>query len=148
MDINWSRLDETLVASCGSNGELHKLHVTPTELRLESAHRFHDRTINKIHFHPNEPNILISGGQDGNIKLIDFRLRNDNNQVSVFEQPYEEKVTDLQFNPSVSMPNQFASGSERGFVYVWTHFYSLSLFSDLIRSTLIKDMGPKIFKKL
>jgi hypothetical protein len=54
MDINWSKVDSTLVAAGGSNGELYKLIITPTEFVLDSTftHKFHDRTINKIHFHP------------------------------------------------------------------------------------------------
>ncbi len=64
---------ESLVVSCGSNGELHKLKIAESKIYLDYTNKFHDRTINKIHFHPHEPNILISGGQDGIIKLIDFR---------------------------------------------------------------------------
>ncbi|CAF0779751.1 unnamed protein product [Brachionus calyciflorus] len=121
-DVEWSRLDETLVASCGSNGGLQKLIVSPTDLRIEfrDSHIFHERTINKIHFHPNERSLLFSGGQDGNIKLIDFRS-NPLSSASpiVFHQHPDDKVTDLQINPSPSLSNQLVSGSESGYVYFW-----------------------------
>lgn len=117
VDIGWSRLDQRLVASCGSNGLIQKLIVTPTELRLENTYRFHELTVSKIHFHPSEQNLLLSGGQDGNIKLIDFRVPLLNAEVlSTFRHHHEDKVTDLQFNPHLS--DRFASGSESGFIYV------------------------------
>ncbi len=118
MDIAWSHLDENLIVSCGSNGELNKLIVSESKLHLDSTFKFHDRTINKINFHPNEPNYLISGGQDGNIKLIDFRCRIDSSPIATFKHDSEDKVTDLQFNPSPSMKYHFASGSENGFTFV------------------------------
>jgi hypothetical protein len=52
---------------------LHKLKIAESKIYLDYTNKFHDRTINKIHFNPHDPNILISGGQDGIIKLIDFR---------------------------------------------------------------------------
>lgn len=117
VDIDWSRLDQRLVASCGSKGVIQKLIVTQNELRLENTYRFHDLTVSKIHFHPTEPNLLISGGQDGNIKLIDFRVPLLNGEVlSTFKHYHEDRVTDLQFNPHSSY--QFASGSESGVIYV------------------------------
>jgi WD40 repeat protein len=80
--------------------------------------RFNERTINKINFHPNEPNLLISGSQDGTIKLIDIRT-NICKAMSTFKHDADEKVTDCQFNPSMSMRNEFASGSENGSVFIW-----------------------------
>lgn len=54
MDISWSKLDSRLVVSGGSNGKLYKLIVTQTEIIIDSnfTNKFHDRTINRINFHP------------------------------------------------------------------------------------------------
>ncbi len=63
MDISWSRFDESLIVSCGSNGKLYKLIVNESELinptPSDEQIVFHESTINKIQFHPNEPNLLI-----------------------------------------------------------------------------------------
>jgi len=119
MDIAWSHLEENLIVSCCSNGELNKLILAEGKLHLDSTFKlFHERTINKVNFHPNEPNYLISGGQDGIIKLIDFRCRIDSNPIAMFKHDAEDKVTDLQFNPSPSMKYYLASGSENGFSFV------------------------------
>ena len=106
------------MVSCGSNGELNKLNVSESNLILEQTFKFHERAIKKIHFYPHESNMLISGGQDGIIKLIDFRLRTDLSAISIFKHDAEEKVTDLKFNPSSSMSYQFARGSENGNAFV------------------------------
>jgi WD40 repeat protein len=128
MDISWSRLDESLAVSCGSNGELQKLVVTPLELRVEVlANRYHEKTINKVSFHPNESKLLLTGCQDGSMKLIDFRVDPTSSAHQlIFKHDGEDKVTDLQFNPSPSMDKQFASGSETGSVYVIFFYDSLS----------------------
>ena len=109
---------ESLVVSCGSNGELNKLNINESNIILEQTFKFHERAIKKIHFHPFESNTLISGGQDGIVKLIDFRMRTESSAVSIFKHDAEEKVTDLKFNPSPSMSHQFASGSENGNAFV------------------------------
>ena len=92
MDICWSHLEENLVVCCGSNCELYKFNVTPTgDIAFDSQFKFHERTINKINFHPNERNMFISGGQDGIIKLIDFRKNNDP-QVAGFKHDPDDRV--------------------------------------------------------
>jgi hypothetical protein len=41
-----------------------------------------------------------------------------NNRPITFKHEREDKVTDVQFNPSIDMQNYFASGSQNGVVYV------------------------------
>lgn len=63
-DIAWSQLDESLAVSCGSNGELQRLIVTPSEIKVEIVlNRYHEKTINKVAFHPNDPKLLLTGCQ-------------------------------------------------------------------------------------
>jgi WD40 repeat protein len=139
MDIAWSHLDENLIVSCGSNGEINKLVLCEGKLQLDSTFmKFHERTINKINFHPNDPNLLISGGQDGIIKLIDFRCRIDSNPIAKFKHDSEDKVTDLQFNPSPSMINYLASGSENGFTFVKLNVYLECFFLLFFSSESVK----------
>jgi WD40 repeat protein len=82
------------------------------------VHKFHEKTINKIDFNPNEARQLITGCQDGSMKLIDTRV-DWTSVLLTFKHDAEDKVTDLQFNPSPSMSNQFVSGAESGNVSIW-----------------------------
>ena len=73
MDIAWSRIEDNLIAGGRSNGEIHRLIVTPTGLKSENSFQCHSKTINKISFHPNDGNKLLSGGQDGLVCFSDMR---------------------------------------------------------------------------
>jgi WD40 repeat protein len=114
MDISWSRVNESLVACGCSTGVIHRFLVTPTDVRFDGSYNSHDKTINRISFHPNNPDMLLSGGQDGLVNLIDIRGPND--KQLTFKHDHEERVTDCQFN--TLNDNQFASGSVNGIVYV------------------------------
>lgn len=54
------------------------------------------------------------------MKLIDLRMEfsSQQNNTVVFKHDTDEKVSDIQFNPSRSLDKQFASGSETGVVTV------------------------------
>lgn len=126
-DLAWSPLDDSLAVSCGSNGELQRLNVMPAEIRVEAfSNRYHEKTINKVTFHPSEPKLLLTGCQDGTMKLIDLRIESNvmsmggqqQGNALVFRHDADEKVSDIQFNPSRSLDKQFASGSETGVVTV------------------------------
>lgn len=79
------------------------------------------------------------------MKLIDFRVESTSTAgvltvgPSVFRHNLEDKVSDLQFNPSPSLDKQFASGSETGLVTVKTSFYfSLSYsMKDMIKKSAL-----------
>jgi WD40 repeat protein len=113
--ITFILFKESVVIFCCTKGELHKLIMQQSEMTIDYAYKFHDKTINKIHIHSNQPNLLISGSQDGKVKLIDFHNKK---VIEEFKHDSDDKVTDVMFNPSQSMLHQFASGSENGSVYV------------------------------
>ena len=132
MDIAWSPHDENRVVSCGSNGELYTLTVSESDIinsNTDVSVMYHKPTI----IHPYDRNLLISGGHDGRIKITD--LRNPSKPAEIFHHDLEDKVTDCQFNPSPSMENCFASGSDSGFVYIWDSKMS---------STYLKKLNPHL----
>jgi WD40 repeat protein len=107
---------ESLILSCGSNGELHKWKVTSNEFKPESSIQTQQKHIlNKVTCHPNDVNLVLSGGQDGIIEIYDLRMKE---KVRHCRHDAEEKVTDIQVSP-VSGSSQFASGSDIGHTYVW-----------------------------
>lgn len=59
-DIAWSKLDESLALTCGS--KLQKLLITQSEIKVELiSARYHEKTINKVVFHPTDPKLFLTG---------------------------------------------------------------------------------------
>ena len=76
---------------------------------LDYVYTDHKRTVNKICFHPNEPNYLISGSQDGRMNLFDLRVK-EKAMLTFLSQ--SESVRDVQF--SRFRDNIFSSVQENG----------------------------------
>ncbi|CAK4109170.1 unnamed protein product [Aphanomyces euteiches] len=72
----------------------------------------HDRAVNRICWHPTDPNLLLSASQDGLIKLWDQRLKGKN--VNIFQQQKSESVRDVKF--SLFDDSKFAAAFENGTV--------------------------------
>ena len=70
-------------------------------------------TARQVNFHPTEAGLLISGSQDGTMKLFDLRLPE---QSATFHSN-TESVRDVQFNPHQYW--QFSAVSENGKVQLW-----------------------------
>ncbi|XP_043203975.1 GATOR complex protein WDR24-like [Amphibalanus amphitrite] len=113
-DVVWNPFDETQLATAATNGQVVLWDLNKAS-RNKQDHVFseHKRTCNKVTFHPSEPHVLVSGSQDGTMKLFDVRKRD----VAVTFQGNTESVRDLQFNPS--QPNTLAAVSENGQVQLW-----------------------------
>lgn len=75
----------------------------------------HKRTVNKVCFHPSDSWLLLSGSQDGTMKLFDLRKKES---VATFHSS-SESVRDVQFCPHANQNFQFASVQENGNVQTW-----------------------------
>ena len=74
----------------------------------------HERTVNRVTFHPHIVNYLLSGSQDGLIKLFDIRT---NEAVSIF-QSNSQSVRDVAFCPH-GHGHLFAAALENGQIQLW-----------------------------
>lgn len=72
----------------------------------------HDRTTHTVNFHPTEAHFLLSGSQDGKIKLFDIRI---DKSVATFLST--ESVRNLKISPHNY--NTFASATENGTVVIY-----------------------------
>lgn len=81
-------------------------------LRAERAIPDHTRTVNRICWQPREPTNLLSGSQDGSMKLWDIR---DPSKAATFDA--QSEVRDVQFSPFY--PYYFASALENGNILIW-----------------------------
>lgn len=115
-DVVWSKLDESLIATAATNGRvvLWNLSRTSREKRQEHVFEEHRRTVNKVNFHPADPSLLISGSQDGTMKLFDLRILEP---VAVFLSN-TQSVRDVQFCPHGNGAT-FAAVSENGHIQLW-----------------------------
>ena len=115
-DVVWSPVDDQLIATAATNGAVVVWNLNKSgRAKQEKVFSDHRRTVNKVNFHPSEPGLLISGSQDGTMKLFDMR-KPDTGDTLTF-QSNTESVRDVQFNPHSS--HQFCAVSENGKVQLW-----------------------------
>ena len=88
-DVCWNKHDPHILATAATNGAVVLWNLARNS-RSKQEHVFieHQRTVNKVTFHPIEANFLLSGSQDGTMKLFDTRTHEaatvfDSNAYSV-----------------------------------------------------------------
>jgi len=113
-DVVWSPIDDTRIATAATNGAVVVWNLGRAgKSKHEQVFTDHKRTVNKVNFHPTENDRLLSGSQDGTMKLFD--LRTDEGQLTFPSNT--ESVRDVQFNPHGYW--QFSAVSETGKVQLW-----------------------------
>lgn len=75
----------------------------------------HKRTVNRICWHFENPDLLLSGSQDGTMKIWD--LREADAAAKLTFQGQSEAVRDVQFNPFYQ--NFFGACFDNGTIQVW-----------------------------
>ena len=106
-DVEFCPTDEKIIASASTNGSVIIWNITKTgRAKIANLFKDHDRTVNRVNFHPTEQNLVLSGSQDGQMKLFDYRR---NESVQTFSSN-SESVRDIQFNPFIT--HSFAAGTD------------------------------------
>lgn len=82
-------------------------------IRASSKYFYQPNFSFQVCFKPTDPHLLLSGSQDGTMKLFDLRIKD---VVRTFVST-SESVRDVQFSPHLS--NYFTSVSENGNVQMW-----------------------------
>jgi len=114
-DVCWNKHDPHILATAATNGAVVLWNLARTS-RAKQEHVFneHQRTVNKVTFHPIEANYLLSGSQDGTMKLFDTRTHE---AATVFvTKAYS--VRDVAFCPHGN-GHLFAAGMENGQIQLW-----------------------------
>ncbi|XP_066945306.1 GATOR2 complex protein WDR24 isoform X1 [Macrobrachium rosenbergii] len=113
-DVVWNYVEDAVLATASSSGTVVTWNLNKTSRsKSDIVFRDHERTVNKVSFHPCEAHLLISGSQDGLMKLFDLRKKE---AVSTFTSN-SESVRDVQFNPHNNM--HFCAVCENGNVQLW-----------------------------
>lgn len=114
-DVTWSHLDANILATAATNGVVCIWDLTLFGRQKQKlTYQEHERTAHTVSFHMSDPNVLISGSQDGLIKCFDLRV--EKNAVHTF-MSNSESVRDVKFSPHLS--HTFAAVSENGSVHIW-----------------------------
>ncbi|XP_050427869.1 GATOR complex protein WDR24 [Adelges cooleyi] len=114
MDVAWNPADDNILATATTGGAVVTWNLNRSS-RNKQEHVFYDhrRTVNKVTFHCVEPNLLMSGSQDGTMKCFDLRLKEPPKTYS----SDSESIRDVQFSPHNY--NMFAAASENGTIQIW-----------------------------
>ncbi|XP_064455618.1 GATOR2 complex protein WDR24-like isoform X2 [Ornithodoros turicata] len=113
-DVAWNSVDDHILATAATNGAVVTWNLNKSSRsKQDMVFQDHKRTVNKVCFHPTEPNILLSGSQDGTMKIFDIRKR----EAAATFLSSSESVRDVQFCPHNSIT--FVAVQENGNVQIW-----------------------------
>ncbi|KAL3832670.1 hypothetical protein ACJMK2_024292 [Sinanodonta woodiana] len=116
LDIAWNHFEDNILASAATNGAVVIWDINrPQRNKQEFVFQEHKRTVNRVTFHEKEHNMLLSGSQDGSMKLFDIRKK----EVGVEFSIGSTSVRDVQFCPCHLSYFTFASADESGNVLIW-----------------------------
>ena len=95
-DVVWSHLEPSMLATAATNGAIVIWNLMSKTAKQRQLHIFHEhsRMVNKVNFHPVERNVLVSGSQDGTMRLFDIRMEDAVAKM----QSGKESVRDVQWN--------------------------------------------------
>lgn len=112
-DVAWNQVDENILASATPSGAIVTWNLNkPGFSKMDVVYQDHKRTVNKVHFHSNDPWLLLSGSQDS-IKVFDLRQ----NEAVINYSGLSESVRDLQFSPHKS--TVFIAVQDNGYVQLY-----------------------------
>ncbi|KAG0067333.1 WD repeat-containing protein 24 [Linnemannia elongata] len=114
MDVKWGPTSgrDAKIATIGTNGPIVIWDIG-THNKIGRTIKEHTRSVNRICFSPQEPNLLLSASSDSTIRLWDLRVGNKPGTVM----DAKDIVREVQFNPT-SM-NDIVAGYESGNIQRW-----------------------------
>ncbi|KAF9922454.1 WD repeat-containing protein 24, partial [Linnemannia zychae] len=114
MDVKWGPTTgrDAKIATIGTNGPIIIWDIG-TQNKIGRTIKEHTRSVNRICFSPQEPNLLLSASSDSTIRLWDLRVRDKPGIVM----DAKDIVREVQFNPT-SM-HDIIAGYESGNIQRW-----------------------------
>ncbi|KAK5578609.1 hypothetical protein RB653_008281 [Dictyostelium firmibasis] len=105
-----------LIATAATNGAVVIWNtVREGSKSVERIFTDHSRAVNKLAWHPDKLDCILTGSQDNTLRMWD--IRDSANASKITFSPKSESIRDVQFNPSQS--NQFAAAFDNGTIQLW-----------------------------
>ncbi|KAF9100937.1 WD repeat-containing protein 24 [Mortierella sp. AM989] len=114
MDVKWGPTTgkDAKIATIGTNGPILIWDIG-THNKIDRTIKEHTRSVNRICFSPQDPNLLLSASSDSTVRLWDLRVRDRPGLIM----ETKDIVREVQFNP-VSV-NDIVAGYESGNIQRW-----------------------------
>jgi len=137
-DLQWSPNERNVLASCSVDRSIRVWDTRAAAARacMITVDSSHDADVNVISWNRNEP-FLVSGGDDGFLKIWDLRRLGDGQPVAIFKH-HTAPVTSVEWHPSDS--SVFASAGADNQIALW----DLSVEKDNEQSDDIEGIPPQL----
>lgn len=137
-DLQWSPTEATVFASCSVDQSIRIWDIRAPPNSMLSADEAHSSDVNVISWNRTEP-FLLSGGDDGILKVWDLRQFKSGRPVANFKQ-HSAPVTSVEWNPVDS--SVFAASGADDVVSQW----DLSVESCDVGARVegVKDLPPQL----
>ncbi|XP_041843748.1 glutamate-rich WD repeat-containing protein 1 [Melanotaenia boesemani] len=137
-DLQWSPTEATVFASCSVDQSIRIWDIRAPPNSMLSANEAHSSDINVISWNKSEP-FLLSGGDDGFLKVWDLRQFKTGRPVANFKQ-HSAPITSVEWNPVDS--SVFAASGADDILSQW----DLSVESCDVGARVegVKDLPPQL----
>ncbi len=116
-DIQWSPNEPTVFSSCSIDKSIRiwDIRAPPNKANMITCENAHTSDVNVINWNRNEP-FLLSGGDDGQLKIWDLRLFAENKPVGILKY-HTKPITSVEWNLQDS--TVFAASGEDDQLTIW-----------------------------
>ncbi|OQE46805.1 hypothetical protein PENCOP_c001G05532 [Penicillium coprophilum] len=123
-DVKWSHGNyDRIIATAAANGRIVVYDLQRPGLQLCRFHG-HNRQVHRLAFNPHLPSWLLSGSQDGTIRMWDLRSASANRGTSTCGSKHSyqgnsDAIRDVRWSPNDGVI--FATASDSGAIQMWDY---------------------------